>query len=139
MAGNATLRMGYTRIEPFPGGRLAFTALEHDAKTSDGRGRTKAQGWIIAEAGAGEGLNRLCPSPKRARKKRTAGIQCRGNGRRDYSKMRKRSYKNNKNHTYIYKNLYRYKIFRIFALRIFRKYVQRWSRLLFPVQKVRNR
>ena len=69
MAGNATLRMGYTRIEPFPGGRLAFAALEHDAKTGDGRGRTKAQGWIIAEAGAGEGLNRLCPSQKERERK----------------------------------------------------------------------
>ncbi len=33
----------YTRIEPLPGGRLTFAALEHDAKTGDGRGRTNVR------------------------------------------------------------------------------------------------
>ena len=46
--------MGYTRIEPLPGGRQAFAALEHDAKTGDGRERITAQRrdrrWSAGEA-----------------------------------------------------------------------------------------
>ena len=67
---NATLRMGYTRIEPLPGGRLAFAALRrgiwgqgHDAKTGDGRGRTN----VRSQRADSEGLNRLCPSPQEAK------------------------------------------------------------------------
>ena len=60
---NATRRMGYTRIEPLPGGarRLAMPELDSGAidKGSDGRGRI-----VRTQRADSEGVNRLSPSHK---------------------------------------------------------------------------